>query len=357
MCARLLSAVLCFFTLCVSAKAAPFEMDVLETEDLRLLYFDPFQTYLLPHVVRNFHNSHEFQKYLFGWQPREKTTIILTDLSDYGNAGAAASPRNGVSVYIAPASRTLETMPSSERVFMLMNHELVHVANMDMATEQDLKWRRFFGGKPRQTNVHPETMLYNYLTVPRLTVPRWYLEGAAVFMETWMSGGLGRAQGAFDEMVFRAMVRDDAHFYSDLGIVSEGIGVDFQVGINAYLYGTRFISYLALVYSPEDVIAWLKRDEGSERYFARQFVKVFGKPLAQAWQDWIAWEKVFQAKNLARINEEALTPTRALTKQALGSISRSFISADGSEMIGAFRYPGWWRMWANCPWPMARYND
>ncbi|MBT8070593.1 MAG: hypothetical protein KJO80_09210 [Gammaproteobacteria bacterium] len=340
MCARLLSAVLCFFALCGFAKAAPFEMDVLETEDLRLLYFDPFQTFLLPHVVRNFHNSHEFQKYIFGWQPREKTTIILTDLSDYGNAGAAASPRNGVSVYIAPASRTLETMPSSERVFMLMNHELVHVANMDMATEQDLKWRRFFGGKPRQTNVHPETMLYNYLTVPRLTVPRWYLEGAAVFMETWMSGGLGRAQGAFDEMVFRAMVRDDAHFYSDLGIVSEGIGVDFQVGINAYLYGTRFISYLALVYSPEDVIAWLKRDEGSERYFARQFVKVFGKPLAEAWQDWIAWEKVFQAKNLARINEEALTPTRALTKQALGSISRSFISADGSEMIGAFRYPG-----------------
>jgi hypothetical protein len=34
------------------ATAAPFEMDVLETDDLRLLYFDPFQTYLLPHVVK-----------------------------------------------------------------------------------------------------------------------------------------------------------------------------------------------------------------------------------------------------------------------------------------------------------------
>jgi hypothetical protein len=95
-----------------------------------------------------------------------------------------------------------------------------------------------------------------------------------------------------------------------------------------------------LVYSPGDVIAWLKRDEGSERYYARQFEKVFGKPLAEAWQDWITWEKAFQAKNLARINEEALTPTQALTEQALGSISRSFISADGGEMIGAFRYPG-----------------
>jgi len=337
---NLLLAVFVVWAMQARAEFKPFEMDVLETEDLRLLYFDPFQTYLVPHVVRNFHNSYEFQKYIFGWEPQEKTTVILTDLSDYGNAGASASPRNGISVFIAPASRTLETIPSSERIFMLMNHELVHVANMDMATKQDLKWRRFFGGKPRQNNEHPESMIYNYLATPRLTVPRWYLEGAAVFMETWMSGGLGRAQGAFDEMVFRAMVRDDAHFYSNLGIVSEGIGVDFQTGVNAYLYGTRFISYLALEYSPEKVIEWLKRGEGSERYYAKQFKQVFGKPLDTAWDDWIAWEKVFQAANLEKVNEEELTPAKRLTQQTLGSISRSFISPDGSEMIGAFRYPG-----------------
>ncbi len=336
----LLLAVVMISTTPLSAAMKPFEMDVLETDNLRLLYFDPFQTYLLPHVVRNFENSYAFQKRLFGWQPREKSTIILTDLSDYGNAGASASPRNGVSVFIAPASRTLETMPSSERIFMLMNHELVHVANMDMATSQDQRWRRFFGGKPRQTNKHPESMLYNYLATPRMTVPRWYLEGAAVFMETWMSGGLGRAQGAFDEMVFRAMVRDKAHFYSNLGIVSEGTSVDFQAGANAYLYGTRFISYLALVYSPEKVIEWLERDEGSKRYYASQFKQVFGKPLATVWDEWIAWEKAFQTQNLARVNEEALTPTQPLTKQTLGSISRAFITDDGRNMVGAFRYPG-----------------
>ncbi len=335
---QLLIVLCCGFS--VQSYAAPFEMDVVETEDLRLLYLDPFQTYLLPHVVKNFHNSYEFQKYLYGWQPQEKSTVILTDFSDYNNAGASASPRNGISIFIAPASRTLETMPSSERIFMLMNHELVHVANMDMATEQDLKWRRFFGGKPRQTSQHPETMLYNYLTVPRLTVPRWYLEGAGVFMETWMSGGIGRAQGAFDEMVFRAMVRDDAYFYSDLGIVSEGIGVDFQASINAYLYGTRFFSYLALVYSPEKVVEWLKRGEGSERYYSKQFKKVFGTPLDTVWNEWIGWEKTFQKANLEKVNEVALTPYRPLTQSTLGSISRSFITPDGNEMIGAFRYPG-----------------
>jgi hypothetical protein len=270
-------------------------MDVVETDEVRLLYFDPFQTYLVPHVLRNFHNSLEFQKRTFGWTPYDKSTIVLIDLSDYGNAGAGSSPYNGLNLYIAPASRTLETMPSSERIFMIMNHELVHIANMDVANKKDLGWRRFFGGKPRWTDKHPESILYNYLTVPRLSTPRWYLEGAAVFMETWMSGGTGRAQGPYDEMVFRSMVRDDAHFYSNLGIVSEGVSVDFQAGINAYLYGTRFISYLAYEYSPEHVIEWLQRGEDSERYYSKQFAKVFDKPLEDAWNDWITFEHEFHA--------------------------------------------------------------
>ena len=318
----------------------PFVLDVVETDNLRLVYLDPFQTHLVPHVVRNFENSLEFQKLIYGWEPYEETTLILTDLSDYNNAGAGVSPYNGISVFIAPASRTLETMPSSERVFMLMNHEMTHVANMDMANSTDLKWRRFFGGKPRQNIKHPETILYNYLTVPRLAVPRWYLEGAAVFMETWMSGGIGRAQGAYDEMVFRSMVRDDAHFYSNLGIVSEGIAVDFQTGTNAYLYGTRFISYLAYHYSPEQVVDWLGRGEDSERYYATHFQKVFGKPVDEAWEDWVAFEHEFQRANLKRVREQELTEPERLVDTALGSISRSYYDPATKSMIGAFRYPG-----------------
>ena len=161
-------------------------------------------------------------------------------------------------------------------MYSLMNHELVHVATSDVASDEDRRWRRFFLGKVSPQSTHPESLLYSYLTVPRFTAPRWYLEGSAVFMETWMAGGLGRAQGGYDEMVFRAMVRDDAHFYDPLGLESRGIRVDFQVGANAYLYGTRFITWLAYAHSPEKVVAWLRRDEGSQRYYADQFEHVFG---------------------------------------------------------------------------------
>jgi hypothetical protein len=141
-------------------------------------------------------------------------------------------------------------------------------------------------------------------------------------------------------MVFRAMVRDDAHFYSDLGIVSEGSSIDFQGTVNAYLYGTRFMSYLAYEYSPEHLVEWLKRGEDSERYYAKQFSKVFGLQLEDSWDQWIEFEHRFQQSNLAAIREHPLTRHRPLAASALGSISRSFVDMDEEVMVGAFRYPG-----------------
>ena len=114
------------------------------------------------------------------------------------------------------------------------------------------------------TPEQPETILYSYLTTPRSLTPRWYHEGAAVFLETWMAGGRGRAQSAWDEMVFRSMVRDGSRFYDPLGLVSEGTKVDFQLEANSYLYGERFMTFLAYRYSPEQLVGWVGRREGSK---------------------------------------------------------------------------------------------
>jgi len=312
----------------------------LETNDLRLLYFDPAETYLTPYVARAFLNSLAFQKKQWGWRPWEKTTVLLKDFGDYGNAAARASPNNAILVDIAPLIQTFETFSAGERFFTLMNHEPVHVATMDVWDNTDASWRRLFHGKPMPLQDHPESILYNYLATPRVNVPRWYLEGSAVFMETWMAGGYGRAQGGYDEMVFRAMVRDNARFFSPLGLESEGVAVDFQVGVNDYLYGTRFFSYLALTRSPEKVVQWLRRDEGSAPYYSVQFKRVFGEPLDEAWRDWIDWEHGFQKTNLASVAQYPLTPLHRLTPRALGSVSRTFIDPRTGGMIGAFRYPG-----------------
>lgn len=316
------------------------DLSRIETEDMRLLYFDPAETYLTPYVARSFENALAFQRRMFGWDPWDQVTVLLKDFGDYGNAAARASPNNAMLLDIAPLSLAYETFSPGERFFTLTNHEVTHIALMDVWNSRDAFWRRVFAGKPMPVQEHPESILYNYLATPRVNVPRWFLEGSAVFMETWMAGGLGRAQGAYDEMVFRAMVRDGAHFYSPVGLESEGIFVDFQVGVNDYLYGTRFFSYLALNYSPEQVIQWLRRDEGSEAYYASQFRQVFGIPLNQAWDEWIAWEHDFQRANLALVEAHPLTQGAPLSPRALGSASRSFIDPRSGALVGAFRYPG-----------------
>ncbi|MFI4933651.1 MAG: YncE family protein [Caulobacterales bacterium] len=328
-----------------AAKPAPashggLDLSKIETRDLKLLYFDPAETYLTPYVARALENSMAFQKRIYGWKPWDRTTVLMKDFSDYANAGARASPNSTLLIDIAPLSQTFETLSAGERFFTLADHELTHVATMDVWNSDDARWRHFFHGKPTPLEDHPESILYNYLATPRVNAPRWYLEGSAVFMETWMAGGFGRAQGGYDEMVFRAMVRDHARFFSPLGLEAEGTSIDFQVGANDYLYGTRFISYLALSRSPEKVVQWLRRDEGSAPYYSTQFKRVFGENLNDAWKDWVVWEHTFEEANLASVQAFPTTPTQRLTSRALGSVSRSFFDPTTDSLIGAFRYPG-----------------
>ncbi len=314
-------------------------LSYVETRDLKLIYFDSLD-YIVPHAVRTFTNSLAWQRRTFDWVPSESTIVLLKDFADYGSAAAGVAPRNRVFIEIAPISHAFETFPASERMYSIMNHEMVHVVQGDISSEQDRWWRRLFFGKVYPQAAHPESLLYSYLTIPRFTAPRWYIEGGAVFMETWMAGGLGRAQGGYDEMVFRAMVRDGSRFYDPAGLVSRGVRVDFQVGANAYLYGTRFFTYLAYNYSPAKVVDWIKRGEGSERYYADQFAQVFGIPLEQGWNDWIAFEREFQDRNLAEVRRHPITPHRKLAASAVGSISRMFHDEETGNIYAAFRTPG-----------------
>jgi hypothetical protein len=325
--------------LAAAAEESPLGLSYVETKDVRLVYFEQLD-FLVPHAVRSFTNSLAFQRRMFGWTPSESTTVLLKDLADYGNALVWSAPRNTLFIDVAPHSHAFETYPASERLYSWMNHELVHVMEGDIGSDDERRWRRWLLGKVAPDRDHPESLLWSYLTVPRFVAPRWFHEGSAVFMETFMGGGVGRAQAGYDEMVFRAMVRDGAHIYDPLGLESRGVRVDFQVTSNAYLYGTRFITWLAYAHSPSKVVAWLRRDEGSRRNYADQFAHVFGVPLDDAWRDWLAFERDFQQRNLSRLREHPITPQRRLFAGPAGSVSRVHYDEANGKLYGAFRYQG-----------------
>jgi len=210
----------------------------------------------------------------------------------------------------------------------------------DKAAGSDRFFRTVFAGKVNPIAEQPESIVYFFLTTPRAAAPRWYQEGIAVFVETWMAGGLGRAQGAYDEMVFRAMVKDGTRFYDPLGLASEGTKIDFQTETNSYLYGTRFMSWLADRYGPKTLLEWVARSDGSKAYYASQFRKVYGTSLDAAWKQWVDDEHAFQTANLEAIRKYPTTPYHDISPQALGSVSRAYVDAGGRTLYAGLNYPG-----------------
>jgi hypothetical protein len=323
-----------------TVTAAEIELRSYETEFLKLIYYTEDHAYLVPHVARCFENSLAFHRQLFNYTPSEPVVVLLHDFGDYGHGGTSTVPWNYITIGIEPFDYVYETMPANERMNWLMHHELVHVVATDKGAGADNFFRKMFAGKVAPTAEQPLSMYYSYLTSPRWYSPRWYHEGIAVFLETWMAGGLGRLLGGYDEMVFRTMELEKRYFYDIVGLESEGTAIDFQVGQNSYLYGTRFVTYLALQHGPEKLIAWFDREKGSKRYFSSQFKQVYGVPLHEEWTRWIEWEHRWQDENLALIREYPVTEDHPLLEQALGSASRAHYDAATNRVFTAVNYPG-----------------
>jgi hypothetical protein len=319
---------------------AEIRFQIVETENLRLIYYSDEHAYIVPHLARCFENANRFHEDLFRYKLSERVTVQLQDFDDHGYAGATTIPHDFVTIGIEPFEYVYDTCPTNERMNWVMNHELVHVFACDQARGRDRFFRAIFFGKVAPTAEDPVSMFYSYLTNPRFYAPRWYQEGIAVFMETWMAGGIGRAQSGYDEMVFRTMVRDGSYFYDIVGLESEGTAADFQVGQNSYLYGTRFVSYLAYRYGPEKVLEWFRHCKGSKRYFSSQFRRVYGVALDDEWRNWIAWEHEWQRANLESIRKYPITPYRVLSSRALGSVSRAHYDPERRKLYTAVRYPG-----------------
>jgi len=307
---------------------------------MKLVTYDFGHKYILAHAGRCFHNALAFHEKLFEYTPTQKISVLIQDFGDFGNAGATAVPNNAISMGLSPFSYAFETSPAGERIFTMMNHELVHVMALDNSTKGDRFFRGLFVGKVDPSPDDPVSMVYSYMTSPRRYAPRWYHEGIASYVETWMSGGLGLALGSYDEMVFRTRVLEDAHIYSAQGLESEGVTSDFQGRTNSYLYGTRFMGYLAYTYSPQKIVDWVKRNKGSRPFFVSQFKNVFGIKITDAWNDWIAFEKDFQHKNLDTLNLYPITKMTPIVEGAIGSVSYPQFDKKRNTVYAAVNNPG-----------------
>lgn len=311
-----------------------------ETSHFRVVYYSPAHEYLAPLLIRSLENSLRFYERTFGYVPKEQITVLIQDFEDYGYGSAGTLPRNFIQIGIEPFNLVFETLPAAERIGLMSTHELGHVVIGDKPSSRDARFRTIFRGKIMPNADDPLSIPFSFLASPRQYSPRWFHEGTATFLETWTGGGLGRALGGYDEMVFRGLVRDQRYIYELVGLESEGTAADFQVGANSYLYGTRFLNALVIRYGPEKLLEWISRQNGGRAYFESEFQRVYGVSLRDEWRRWIAGEREWQSRNLAKIREYPVTKPQRLSEQPLGSVSRSYYDPVSRVIYAAVRHPG-----------------
>lgn len=310
-----------------------------KTDKLDLIYFGERYSYLLPHVVGTYENAMAFHAMFWSYK-NFTANVLLNDFEDFGHASALVMPFSQVQMGIEPYSFAFSIIPSNERFQWLFNHEATHIVLADKANSQDLCFRKMLFGKVRRSEEKPLSAVWSYLTTPRWYSPRWYQEGIACFMETWMSGGLGRALGPYDEMYFRSIVSEKARIYSVVGLETEGTSIDFQVGANAYLYGTRFVTYLSYQYGIDKLKAFYMRTDDSKAFYAKQFKQVYNRPLTNVWNEWIGWETDFQKENIEKIKGYPLTKFNAITPKPLGGVSNYGYNPATRKIYAAINSPG-----------------
>ncbi len=313
-----------------------FQMD---TDRAQLVYFGNRYSYLMPHVLRTFNNAMDFHESLWDYDPG-RVYVMMNDFQDYGNGGAITMPLNQVFIGIGPYNFAFSIVPAGERFQWLFNHEITHVVMTDKGNSRDERWRRAFFGKVRRHEEYPVSALWSYLTVPRWYAPRWYQEGIAIFMETWMSGGIGRTTGYYDEMYFRTLVHENAPIHSVVGLETEGTALDFQVGANSYLYGSRFVTYLSREYGVDKLHDFYLRSEESKAFYGRQFQQVYNRDVVDVWEQWIDFERTFQTENIDRITTYPITDFEPIVDFPLGNASTYRYNPETGNIYMAINYPG-----------------
>jgi hypothetical protein len=217
-----------------------------------------------------------------GWAPHEKTQIVLTDDTDFANGSATALPYNTVRLYVTAPDDLSPLADYDDWYVELVTHEYTHILHTDHITGLPAIYNAIFGKS------------YS----PNQVQPRWLLEGLAVLQESRFSSA-GRNRSSTFDMFLRADVLEDS--FAPIDQVSHSVR-RWPQGNLWYLYGSRFLEWLASVYG-HDALKQVAADYGSQIIpfgINRAIHRAVGKTYVELWDDWqVAMKKKYEAQRAA----------------------------------------------------------
>jgi hypothetical protein len=310
-----------------------------ESEHFRLIYRES-HAHLANHILSSAENSLKRLMPIFDYAPKDKIIINTYDVSDYGFGATTNVPQNYIRLEIEALEPGYEAVPYNERIQWLLSHELVHIVVNDEESDLETIVRTLFRKVPPE-KTQPFTSIYSILGNFTRYTPRWYQEGIAVFMETWLSGGYGRTLGSFDEMYFRSLILENKKFPSHWDIETTLTHKSIFLENNYYFYGTRLVSYLAINYGVNKVIDWFKTYPNQNLIgFIGKFNEVFNRDFYDVWGEFALAEKKFQEQNIELLKSSKLTEVDKLSKNNFGWITQPYYDPQTLSIIFGYHRSG-----------------
>jgi dipeptidyl aminopeptidase/acylaminoacyl peptidase len=246
--------------------------------------------------------------------PSTRTHVVVTDDTDGANGSAQIVPMNIIRLYVTGSTPLSTLNDYDDWMYGLVLHEYAHIVHID--------------------TIHGLARLVNYVLgktwAPNQIQPRWFIEGLAVYYESERSAG-GRNRCSIHDMYLRVAVLEGKLLEIDQ-ITSYTRMI--PRGNVPYLYGSRFLKYLAERFGEE------KLTEISHRYGStiipysinRIAKQTLGYTYVELYQDFKRHLRRRYELQRDAAAKRGLTSFRKITDHGESSATPSF-STDGRELV------------------------
>ncbi len=241
------------------------------------------------------------------WQPSEATEILISDVTDSANGSATALPYNAVRLFVSAPDDMSPLGDYDDWLTELITHEYVHILHVDNIS-----------GIPTVLN-----SVLGKTYAPNQVQPRWILEGLAVALESQHTGG-GRLRSSQFDMYLRADVLENR--LARLDQISNPAR-RWPSGNLWYLYGGKFIGWIADVYGP-DTFAAVATDYGANIIpwgINRSIKRATGRTYPELYRGWRHYLSQKYGKQMAEVARRGLREGTRLTHRGRIAASPRFV--------------------------------
>ncbi len=285
----------------------------IESDHFVIHYYEPLGDYARRVAVVG-ERSHRVLAPVLGYEPAEKTHVVLVDNTDGANGFASVLPRNSIRLFATAPTGLSVLNDHDDWMYGLFAHEYTHILHLDT-----------IGGLPALVN-----KVFGKTWAPNQIQPRWIIEGLATYQESKRSSS-GRTRSALFDMFLRVAVLNDAPL--ELDAMSNGPRA-FPHGTAAYLYGSHFLKYIFDRYG-DDKVAVMTHAHGSNPIpfgINKQVSTAVGKNFEVLYDEWQSHMRHKYQQKIEAIERRGRREGRRLTFHGESNVNPRY-TADGKWIV------------------------